>query len=318
METMDDDTAAVMIPTADQQRQQRKSKRRSDNINNNTDEMDVNGSGGPWQAMKRLRVDASASSTVHQFTAAIPEDSSDTIMAFSDLTTSYTTNTTDTTSATTGTNDPLTFKKPPPPSSVSSSSLLPNQYRDDDSFYQYQRHQSQESGPDTDGWSSPEQKQQPLYCDRRRTATTRPLHPATTTTNSAMATASVSYDDMDYHNVNFVLGNLHFERQQRNRNTTNVAVPVNSYVTTTSTTESPMSITSSSSFMAVPATPMNHVTRRMIRNQQGEGLLQQQQQHVQSSSLWHSSHNNSTSYQTPPPKPTKRKVIQLRTNTKLA
>lgn len=307
----------------------------------------------PLQAMKRLRVDATQTTT-ESFG--------------NDIASSY-----NTSHASDGRMLRTTPEIPTTPiqQQQQQQSEDQNQYKYDP-YHCYQRHQYQETGQDTDGWSSPEPSPSvPVIHDRRHThidtasSSSLPLlydqqasfHKPNSDATPSVLLADDSHDDntnniddaadeMDYQNVNHILGNLHFERQQRISQQQQLYVPTRSEYNHHHNTyinhhnheaqqpiahESQVSeltchrngvlSSSSSSFHTVPpTTPLN---TRMLRHQQflDGGLLQQHHPPlssiVSSSSMYNNKNHHNDQYQTPPPKPTKRKVVQLYTNSKL-
>jgi hypothetical protein len=247
-----------------------------------------------------------------------------------------------------------------------------------DPYYCYQRHQHQETGQDTDGWNgSPEplmyDRMKPSQQQRHTNGTASSLqyhntvhhsvsssfmHRHSTTGSNTYTTPSIlrnankddddDDDEMDYHSVNHILGNLHFERQQRMaaqqeqqhrvpsrddyyhgnmaHQSTNdrqlISIPTemsSSFIYTGSATLPPPAAATTMT------TPLN---TRMLRHQRfmgtGGGISLQspppQQLPLSSTEHNHIYHNNNYQYQTPPPppaKPTKRRVLQLYTNSKL-
>ncbi len=326
----DDDNSTILEPPRSGRRRRRSRTDRHDPLI-------------PWQAMKRLRVDATASANDSSFLEAEFLPSSSAYDNHRMMPTPP-----DRVDATAVLQPPQRRIRSPhdhQTPTVTNRDVNRNNY---DAYHCYQRHQHQETGQDTDGWSSPESRPHPPY-DRG------PFHSATTSSslvrqlhdhpmnrtlesrNNRHATplldisSSDDEDIMDYHNVNHILGNLHLERQQRmvqqqryapsqqNDNDSYMdddddnhnIVPLRNDVGGTGIHESISSSfanrTDSSLLSTVPPTPLN--TRMMLRQQSQQYLNHEYSQQPHPSSL--------DQYQTPPAKPTKRKVVPLYTNSKL-
>ena len=298
----------------------------------------------PWQAMKRLRVDATTAANDSFSPSSSAYNDSDRRMPI-----------------------PTDRVEAPPPQhqrrrqsphdhqtpTVTNREVNRNNNNNNyyyyDAYHCYQRHQQQETGQDTDGWSSPESSvvRAPYEHGPHHSTTTTTVssssfvrrkvhdHPTHPTPSRLLDLGSDDDDDimMEYQNVNHILGNLHFERQQRMAQQQRY-VPLSqqhdsdSYMDDDnsvplrnndvggvheSTTFRSFSNRTDASFLStVPPTPLN--TRMMSRQQQSQQYLNnrewssQLQQHPSSVDL----------YQTPPTKPTKRKIVPLYTNSKLA
>jgi hypothetical protein len=217
------------------------SARISTDENMNSNEL----SSGPWQALKRLRVDAAAVVVGQNETPAPPRNhtNSDVVAELSTRSSSVDVNTTQ---------GPTNHHQ-----------------------YFYQRHQLQEAGQDTmsDGWGSPETAVASLQ---------RPS-PLSSAHHENGSDDDDDDNDMEYQNVNQILGNLHFERRQRNTS----------------------------------ATPQQQ--QSSVRSYKHEPSLSSQSTTMQTTPT--NAHRTflspSYNYQTPPPKPTKRKIVRLFTNSKI-